>query len=98
MLAFETLVENHTGLQRVANSISPEWQRLLPRLRETAVKRSGHGYEHRTAVLLFGQDGRRVASVYFGQFGGDGTIDGDSGTITSGLYHWAKSLLKGVAE
>jgi len=49
-------------------------------------------------VLLFGQDGRRVASVYFGQFGGGGTIDGDSGTITGGLYHWAKSLLKGVAE
>ena len=76
---------------------SAEWQRLLPRLRETAVKPSGHSYDHRTAVLLFGQDGRRVASVYFSQFG-DGTIEGESGTITGGLYHWAKSLLKGLAE
>lgn len=77
---------------------SPEWEQLLPQLRATSVKPSGHSYDHRTAVLLFDQNGRRVASVYFGQFGGDGTIDGDSGTITGGLYHWAKSLLKGVAK
>jgi hypothetical protein len=77
---------------------SAEWQQLLSQLRETSVKPSGHGYDHRTAVLLFDQNGRRVGSVYFGQFGRDGTIDGESGTIAGGLYHWAKSLLKGVAE
>ena len=77
---------------------SVEWKELLSQLRKTSVRPSGHGYDHRTAVLLFDQSDRRVASVYFGQFGGDGTIDGVSGTITGGLYHWAKSLLKGVAE
>ena len=77
---------------------SAEWQRLLPLLRETSVKPSGHGYDHRTAVLLFDQNGQRIASVYFDQFGRGGTINGDSGTITGGIYHWAKSLLKGVAE
>ena len=77
---------------------SAEWQPLVAQLRETSVKPSGHGYDHRTAVLLFDQNGQRVASVYFDQFGEGGTIDGNSGTITGGLYHWAKSLLKGVAE
>jgi hypothetical protein len=62
------------------------------------VKPSGHSYDHRTAVLLFNQNGRRIASVYLGQFGEGGTIDGDSGSITGGIYRWAKSLLKGVAE
>ena len=77
---------------------SAEWKQLLPQLRQTSVKPSGHGYDHRTAVLLFDQNSRRIASVYFGQFGRDGTIGGDSGTITGGLYHWAKSMLKGVAD
>jgi hypothetical protein len=77
---------------------SAEWKQLLSQLRETSVKPPAHGYDHRTAVLMFDRNGRRVASVYFGQFGGDGIIDGDSGTMTGGLYHWAKSLLKGVAE
>jgi hypothetical protein len=77
---------------------SAEWQGLLAQLRETSVKPSGHGYDHRTAVLLFDQNGRRLASVCFDQFGRGGTIDGDSGTIAGGLYDWAKSLLKGVAE
>ena len=77
---------------------SAEGERLISLLRETSVKPSGHGNDHRTAVLLFDQNGGRLASVYFDQFGRDGTIDGDSGTITGGLYRWAKSLLKGVAE
>jgi hypothetical protein len=76
---------------------SPEWQRLPSLLRETSVKRSGRGYDHRTAVLLFNKDGLRIASVYFDQFGTGGTINGESGTISGGLYRWAKSLLKGVA-
>ena len=77
---------------------SQEWQQLLSRLRETSLKPSGRGYDHRTAVVLLDQNGRRVAAVYFGQFGKDGTINGESGIITGDLYHWAKSLLKGVAE
>jgi hypothetical protein len=76
---------------------SAAWQRLLALLRETSVKPSGYGYDHRTAVLLFDRTGRRLASVYFAGLGG-GTVDGDSGTITGGLYEWAKSILKGVAE
>jgi hypothetical protein len=76
---------------------SAEWQRLPSLLRETSVKPSGHAYDHRTAVLLFDKDGRRLASVYFDQFGTGGTIDGESGTISGGIYRWAKSLLKGVA-
>src|SRR5882762_8211428 len=76
---------------------SAEWQRLPPLLRETSVKASGHAYDHRTAVLLFDKDGRRIASVYFDQFGTGGTIHGESGTISGGIYRWAKSLLKGVA-
>jgi hypothetical protein len=76
---------------------SAEWQRLPSLLRETSVKPSGHTYDHRTAVLLFGKDGRRIASVYFDQFGTGGTIDGESGMISGGIYRWAKSLLKGVA-
>jgi hypothetical protein len=51
----------------------------------------------RTAVLLFDKDGRRIASVYFDQFGTGGTINGESGTISGGIYRWAKSLLNGVA-
>jgi hypothetical protein len=77
---------------------STEWQRLLSLLRETSLEPSGHGYDHRTAVLLFDQNGGRIASVYFDQFGRGGTINGDPGTITGGLYHWAKASLKGVAE
>ena len=76
---------------------SAEWQLLPPLLRETSVKPSGHAYDHRTAVLLFDKDGRRIASVYFDEFGTGGTINGESGTISSGIYRWAKSLLKGVA-
>jgi hypothetical protein len=77
---------------------SAEWQRLLSLLRETSVKPSGHSYDHRTAVLLFDKDGRRIASLYFDQFGTGGTINGKSGTISGGIYPWAKSLLQGVAE
>jgi hypothetical protein len=76
---------------------SAEWQRLSPLLRETSVNSSGHAYDHRTAVLLFDKDGRRIASVYFDQFGTGGTLNGESGTISGGIYRWAKSLLKGVA-
>jgi hypothetical protein len=76
---------------------SPEWERLLPHLRETSLTASGRGYDHRTAVLLFDKDGRRIASLYFDQFGTGGTINGKSGTISGGIYSWAKSLLKGVA-
>ena len=56
------------------------------------------GTNARAAVLLFDQNGRRIASVYFAQFGRGGTMNADSGTITGGLYQWAKSLMKGVAE
>jgi hypothetical protein len=76
---------------------SAEWQRLSSLLRETSVKPSGHAYDHRTAVLLFDGDGRRIASMYFDQFGVGGTINGESGPINGGIYHWAKSLLKGIA-
>ena len=76
---------------------SAEWQWLPSLLRETSVKPSGHAYDHRTAVLLFDKDGRRIASVYFNQFGTGGTVDGVSGTISGGIYRWAKSLLKGIA-
>jgi len=76
---------------------SAEWQRLPSLLRETSVKPSGHAYDHRTAVLLFDKDGRRIAAVYFDQFGTGGTINGESGRISGGIYRWAKSLLKGVA-
>ncbi len=75
-----------------------EWQRLLALIRETSVEPSGRGCDHRTAVLLFDQNGQRIASVYFERFGRGGTMNGESGTITGGMYHWAKSLLKGVAE
>ena len=76
---------------------SAEWQRLPLLLRETSVKPSGRGYDHRTAVLLFDKDGRQIASVYFDQFGTGGTMNLQSGTISGGIYRWAKSLLKGVA-
>ena len=75
---------------------SAEWHRLPSLLRETSVKPSGHTYDHRTAVLLFDKEGRRIASVYFDQFGTGGTINGESGTISGGVYRWAKSLLNGV--
>ena len=77
---------------------SAEWQQLRSLLAETSVTPSGHGYDHRTAVLLFDQNGRRIASLYFDQFGRGGTINGDSGSIKSGVYQWAKSLLKGIPE
>jgi hypothetical protein len=76
---------------------SAEWQLLPPLLSEKSVKPSGHAYDHRTAVLLFDKDGLRIASLYFDQFGTGGTINGESGTISGGIYRWAKSLLKGVA-
>ena len=75
---------------------SAEWQLLRLLLRETSVKPSGYAYDHRTAVLLFDKDGRRIASVYFDEFGTGGTINGESGTISGGIYRWAKSLLTGV--
>ena len=74
------------------------WQQLRSLLAETSVMPSGHGYDHRTAVLLFDQNGRRMASLYFDQFGRGGTINDNSGSIKGGMYHWAKSLLKGVPE
>ena len=77
---------------------STEWQRLLPLLRETSVTPSRHSYDHRTAVLLFDKDGRRIAAVYFDQFGTGGTVNGESGTISGGIYRWAKALLNGVVR
>ncbi|HEY6183121.1 MAG TPA: hypothetical protein VIW67_12805 [Terriglobales bacterium] len=77
---------------------SAEWQRLPALLRETSVTPSGRAYDHRTAVLLFNKNGQRIASVYFDVFGTAGTMNGESGTISGGIYRWAKSLLKGVAE
>jgi len=75
-----------------------EGRRLLSLLHETSVEPSGHAYDHRTAVFLVDQNGRRVASMYFSQFGGGGTIDGVSGTIRGGVYQWERSLLKGIAD
>jgi hypothetical protein len=77
---------------------SAEWKQLRSLLPTTSVAPSGQGYDHRTAVLLFDQNGRRIASVYFGQFGRGGTMNGDSGTIKGAMYQWAKSFLKGIAE
>ena len=77
---------------------SAEWEQFRSLLGKTSVTPSGHGYDHRTAVLLFDQNGQRIASVYFDQFGRGGTINTDSGSIMGDMYHWAKALLKGVAE
>src|SRR5215831_9269908 len=77
---------------------SAEWQQLRSLLAGTLVTPSGHRYDHRTAVLLFDQKGKRIASLYFGQFGIGGTINGESVSITGGMYQWVKSLLKGIAE
>jgi hypothetical protein len=76
---------------------SPEWERLLRHLRQTLLTASGRGYDDQTAVFLFDKAGRRIASLYFDQFGTGGTINGQSGTISGGIYSWAKSLLRGVA-
>ncbi len=76
---------------------SSEWKWLLQQLRQTSLTPSGREYDLRTAVLLFDKDGRRIASVYFDQFGAGGTINGKSGMISGGIYRWAKSLLKSVA-
>jgi len=69
----------------------------LWRVRQSRLSEVSRKYDHRTAVLLFDKDGRRIASMYFDQFGAGGTINGESGTISGGVYRWAKSLLKGVA-
>jgi len=66
-----------------------------PLLRETSVKPSRHAYDHRTAVLLFDKDGRRIASVYFDQFGTGGSINGESGTISGGVYSLGEDLAEG---
>lgn len=72
------------------------WQRLPSLLRETTVTPLRHHYDHRTAVLLFDKDGRRIASIYFDRFGADGTINGEPGRISGGFYGWAKALLDGI--
>jgi hypothetical protein len=77
---------------------SAEGKQLRSLLPVTSVTPSGQRYDHRTAVLLFDQNGRRIASVYFDQFGKGGTMNGDSGDIKGGMYQWAKSLLKGIAQ
>ena len=76
---------------------SAEWKQLRSLLLVTSVTPSGKSYDHRTAVLLFDQNGRRIASVYFDQFGA-GTMNGDLGEVKGGMYQWAKSLLKGIAQ
>src|SRR5262249_23086521 len=76
---------------------SAQWKQLRSLLPVTSVRPSGQSHDHRTAVLLFDQNGRRIASVYFDQFGA-GTMNGDSGDIKGGMYQWAKSLLKGIAQ
>jgi hypothetical protein len=75
---------------------STEWKRLLPLLRQISVESKARSYDHRTAVLFYDKDGKRIASVYFDGFGQGGTINGKSGQISGGLYGWAKSLLKGI--
>jgi hypothetical protein len=77
---------------------SREWQKLSSALRETTVDLTSRDYDHRIAVLLFDQEGKRVSSIYFDQLGKGGTLNGSSGTIKGGLYRWAKSILRGVAE
>jgi hypothetical protein len=92
----EQLYEYKLELRDVRQSA--QWQRLLPLLRQTSVQADGRSYDHRTAVLLFDNDGRRIASLYFGQFGTGGTVNGESGKISGGMYRWAQALLKGVME
>lgn len=48
-------------------------------------------------MLIFDKNGKRIASIYFDRFGEGGTINGHSGTVTHGIYEWAKSLLRGVS-
>lgn len=98
-LSPEELEQRYTyklEIRNVRDSI--QWEQLRSVLRETSLTPGVAGHDHRTAVLLFDQNGRRIASVYFAQFGRGGTMNGNSGVIAGGLYQWAKSLLKGVAE
>jgi len=92
----EQLYEFKVEIRDVA--ASQQWNRLVTHLRQTRLTPTERSYDHRTAVLLFGKDGRRIASVYFGQFGKGGTMNGESGTIDGQMYGWAKDLLKGIAE
>jgi hypothetical protein len=92
----EQLYQYKLEIRNVRNSA--EWEQLRSLLSTTSVTPSGQRYDHRTAVLLFDQSGRRITSVYFGQFGRGGTINDDSGSIKGGMYQWAMSLLKGIAE
>ena len=90
----EQLYEYKLELRDVRHSA--EWQTLLPLLQNTSVKPERRNYDHRTAVLLYDNKGKRIASLYFDQFGSGGTINGESGSVSGGVYRWAKSLLKGV--
>ena len=71
---------------------------LLVALQKTSITVSGDMPDVRTAVLLYDGGGNRMASLYFARGGTRGAINADTGAITSGVYTWAKSMMKGFSD
>ena len=71
---------------------------LVALLRKTSLFRSGGTYDVRTAVLLYDSGGRRIGALFFARYGKQGVINSESGAIDSGVYRWAKSMMKGISD
>jgi hypothetical protein len=73
-------------------------QELVDALQGTALSHGDRQYDLRTAVLLYGKDGKRMLSLYFDHSGMRGMINREPISMSNDVYHWAKSMIKGFAD
>jgi hypothetical protein len=71
---------------------------LISLLRKATFERSNDKYDLRTAVLLYDNAGKRIASLYFDRSGKQGALNDQFGVVTGGVYKWAKGMMKGFAD
>ncbi len=75
-----------------------ERQHFIAIVRSGSALPSYGSHDVRTAVLLYGKNGKRVLSVYFDRSGKNGFVNSESVSIDQGVYSWAKSMMRGFAD
>jgi hypothetical protein len=72
--------------------------RLTRALREAFVAPSDRPGDLRTAILLYDNTGKRMASLYFDKGGRNGVVNHDFVSSNDGVYQWAKSMIRGFDQ
>jgi hypothetical protein len=71
---------------------------LTRALREASVAPSDRPGDLRTAVLLYDNTGKRMASLYFDKGGRNGVLNHEVVSSNDAVYRWAKSIIRGFDE